>query len=424
MTIDKVKILLFNRGDFSYLAERFARDAAQVWSYTPILGRQPKNRDDQIDAGKKGVEVVDDFEKYKDKADLIVFPDEFSGEICNRMWLEGKRAFGAGLASEYEIDRVLFLKTLKKLGLPVVKTVVTRGLDQAIKALTGQKDKYIKASYNRGDFDTVHFQTLETFMPWFDYQRSKLGIGVSESIELLIQDSFPAVVESGCDRYIVRGKRTPTGTIGYEMKDKWYIYRAVKTIPKILDDIDAKMETVFKGEVKDNKLAKGVYSGAYSTEVRINEKGESRFTDLTARFGSPPGEGICETYKTFTQDVFDVADGKMPKMEYEFEYGAMINLVSSWNEEKEICVQFPKEMENNVKLKHSYKHKDNFYCVPNDSSGYFGVVVAQDKTLKGAINKVNEMARQVVALDLEYQHIPYGKADRIVADGRKFGVLM
>ena len=64
MTIDKVKILLFNRGDHSFLAERFARDCAKVWSFTPILGRQPRSRDDQIDSGIKGVETVDDFDKY------------------------------------------------------------------------------------------------------------------------------------------------------------------------------------------------------------------------------------------------------------------------------------------------------------------------------------------------------------------------
>jgi hypothetical protein len=221
---------------------------------------------------------------------------------------------------------------------------------------------------------------------------------------------------------MVRGKRTPTGTIGYEEKDKWYIYRVVKKIPKILDDIDAKLETVFQDEVKNNKLAKGAYSGAISSEVRINDKSESRLVDLTTRFGSPPGEGICETYTTFTQDVFDVADGKMPKMEYALEYGAMINLVSSWNETEEICVQYPKEMEKNVKLRHSYKHKGNMYCVPNESSGYFGCVVSQDKTLRGAVNKVNEMAKQVIALDLEYDHIPLGKAEKMAQDGRKFGV--
>ena len=44
-----------------------------------------------IGQGLPGVEKIDDFEAYKDKADLIVFPGEFDGEVCDRMWKEGNR---------------------------------------------------------------------------------------------------------------------------------------------------------------------------------------------------------------------------------------------------------------------------------------------------------------------------------------------
>lgn len=411
MTIDKVKILLFNRGDHSFLAERFARDCAKVWSFTPILGRQPRSRDDQIDSGIKGVETVDDFDKYAEKADLIVFPGEFEGEQCDKWRKRGKRVFGSGLNAEIEINKILFLDTLKKVGLPIIKTYLAHGLDDAIKYLTGKTDKWIKGVYNRGDFDSQHFQTMETFMPWFTYQRQKLGLGVSETIELLIQDAFPCVIESGWDGYVIGDKMSKTGTIGYEVKDKTYIYKVVDQCPKILDDVNKKMRTAFTN-----------YFGAYSTEVRINDKGESRFTDLTARLGSPPTEGICETYTTFTQDVFDVADGKEPQMKAPLKYGSMINLISSWNEKHEICVQFPKELEKNIKLRHSYKHKGNRYCVPNDSSGYFGVVSAQSNNLKDAIKKCNEMAKQVVCLDLEYSEIDLDKAEELIKGGRQHGI--
>lgn len=415
MSIDHQKILLWNRGDHSYLTERFARDAAEVWSYTPILGRQPKNRDDQIDSGLEGVEVIDDFEEYKDKADLIVFPGEFDGEVCDRMWKEGRRAFGSGLSAEIEINRTLFLDTLEKVGLPIIKTYKAEGFDAAIEYLKkhDNTDKYIKTSYCRGDFDTKHFQSVATFMPWFRYQRNRLGEGVSATIELLIQDAFPCACEGGGDRYIVDGKMTPTGSIGYEDKDKTYIYKIVTEYPKILNDIDKKMSPEFK------KLG---YRGAYSTEVRINESGEARFTDATCRFGSPPGEGICESYTSFTQDVFDVANGDKPKMEHKLKYGAMINLVSSWNEDNEVCVEFPKEFKNNIKLRHSYRHEDKYYCVPNESSGYFGVVVTQSNNLKEAINQANEIASQVICLDMEYHPVDLKKSEELIKAGQKFGI--
>ena len=416
MGIEHQKILLYNRGDHSFLAEKFAEDAAKIWSFTPIMGRQPKSMDDQIDSGLDGVEAVDDFDAYVKKADLIVFPGEFEGEKCHLLREEGYRVFGSGLCADIEINKILFLETLKKVGLPIIKTYRAEGLSDALNFLKDKTDKWIKGVYNRGDFDTKHFQTLETFMPWFIYQRNKLGVGASDTIELLIQDSFPAVVESGWDGYVIGDRMSKRGTIGYEDKDKTYIYKVVDECPKILDIVNQKMLKAFEG--------KGYY-GAYSTENRINNQGIDRFTDLTARFGSPPTEGICENYTTFTQDVFDVADGKEPEMKTDGDdYGAMIVLVSSWNETNEVCVQFPKEFKKNVKLRHSYKHKGEYYCVPNESSGYFGAVVSKGKTLKEAVEKVNEIAKEIVCLDLVYTPISMESAEQLVKNGKQFGLEM
>ena len=415
MGIEHAKVLFWDRGDHSYMSEALAQKAAQVWHYVPILGRQPRMKEDMIGSGLDGVEKIDDFEEYKDKADLIVFPGEFEGEICDRMWKEGRRAFGSGMSAELEINRILFLDTLKKVGLPVIKTYRAEGIEDAEQYLKKHDDRrfWIKTPYVRGEFDTVKFDNMITFKSWFNKLRNTLGAGGAAKIELLIQDDYPAVVEGGGDRYIVKGKRTPKGTIGYEEKDKWYIYKVVSEFPKIIDDIDKKMEPEFE------RLG---YSGAYSTEDRINESGQIRFTDLTARFGSPPGQGLCETYETFAQDIYDVANGDMPKMEEKKPYGAIIILDSFWNREQEICVDFPKEIQKNVKLSHSYKHDGHYYCLPNESSGCFGAVVSQGKTIKEAIDKCNEYAEQIICLDLTYHKIHYDKAAKPIKDGRRFGL--
>ena len=104
-----------------------------------------------------------------------------------------------------------------------------------------------------------------------------MGKEGSEKIELLLQDDFPAVVEGGDDRYNIDGKFTPKGLIGYEEKDKWYVYRAVSQIPSILDNVDQKLGPKFK---------KRGYRGAYSTEDRINKAGVTKLIDLTCRIGS------------------------------------------------------------------------------------------------------------------------------------------
>jgi hypothetical protein len=111
-------------------------------------------------------------------------------------------------------------------------------------------------------------------------------------------------------------------------------------------------------------------------------------------------------------------------MKCEDEYGAMIVLTSSWNDTEEICVQFPDEIKDNVKLRHAYKHNGDYHCLPNESSGYFGSVVAKAKTLKEAITKVNEYAEQIICLDLEYTPISMEKSEKLMANGRKVGIEM
>jgi hypothetical protein len=103
-------------------------------------------------------------------------------------------------------------------------------------------------------------------------------------------------------------------------------------------------------------------------------------------------------------------------------YGAIIILDSSWCDDDEICVDFPKEIQKNVKLSHDYKHKGHYYCLPNEHSGYFGAVVSQGKTMKEAIDKCNEYAEQIICLGLSYTRINYDKAAKYIKDGRKYGI--
>ena len=421
MGISHSKVLVFSRGYHEYISEALAKQAAEVWSFTPILGQQPRSREDMIGQGLPGVEKIDDFEAYKDKADLIVFPGEFDGEVCDRMWKEGRRAFGSGLSAEFEIDRKLFLNTLKKVGLPSIKTYLAEGFDDAIAYFKKRGDitLWVKTPYCRGDFDTIKFESLNTFMSWINVMKVNLGEGASAKIELLIQDDFPIKgggVESGGDRYIVRGVRTPKGFIGYERKDAGYIYRVTDDFPQVVDEIDKKMEPMFK--------EKG-YSGAWSSEFRINKDGVRRFTDATCRFGSPPSQGVVASYSTFPQDVFDVANGDMPEMKEVDSHGAIIILTSWFNQEHEICVEYPKEIEDNVKLQHTYIHDKKHYCLPNDAKdGYFGAVVATASSAEKAAKKVNEIAGQVKCVGLEYSEINIREMKETIKDGEAFGIFI
>ena len=106
---------------------------------------------------------------------MIVFPGEFDGEVCDRIWKEGGCAFGSGLSADYEIDKELLLATLDEVGLKPIYTYISEGLDEAIKYLTGKENKWVKVPYSRGDFETLHYQNMKTFEGWFQLQESRIG---------------------------------------------------------------------------------------------------------------------------------------------------------------------------------------------------------------------------------------------------------
>jgi hypothetical protein len=145
---------------------------------------------------------------------------------------------------------------------------------------------------------------------------------------------------------------------------------------------------------------------------------------LTARFGSPPGEGQFLTWKKFGQAMSDIADGKVPVLEENAEYGAIIILTSWFNEDNEICVEFPKEFEDNIKLKNDYKHEGKYYCVPNESDGFFGAVVTVGKSVKEVTEKAKEIASEVHCIGLEYDESVFDKAQEAIESGKQFGVIL
>ena len=412
MGIEHARIIAYDRGDYTFLTEKLAESAAEVWSFTPIMGRQPKYKEDQIGSGFDGVEKIDDFEAYVDKADLIFFPGEFDGELCDKLRKQGHRTFGSGLNAELEINRIAFLEALEKVGLKVIKTYLAEGLDEAYEYLKDKTDKWLKFNYCRADLETFHYQNMKTFKGWIDHYKVSLGVKAAAEMDILIQDSFPSIVESGTDRYVIGNKMSLKGTFGYEDKDKSYIYKVTDKFPEILDEVDQKIATQFKD-----------YFGAYSSEDRINKNGDRRFTDLTARFGLPPSEGICEIYKKFGQDVLDVANGVMPKMEEKAPYGSIILLSSDWNTDQEICVDYPKEFKDNVKLSHSYKFKGDHFCLPNENDGYFGAVVTYGNSVKEVAEQANEIAEQVICLQKKYDPIDLKSMEETIKNGEKFGII-
>ena len=150
----------------------------------------------------------------------------------------------------------------------------------------------------------------------------------------------------------------------------------------------------------------GIYNGAFSTEVRETES-KSVFIDLTARVGSPPGELQCEQVKDYPKGVYLASKGIMPKRSANGLYGAEIILTSSWYEKgKELHVEYPKEYEQNIKLKGCYRQGGKDKIVNIGNGGFFGAVVTWDVKWQTACERASEIAESIKAEEYDYKKNP------------------
>jgi hypothetical protein len=201
--------------------------------------------------------------------------------------------------------------------------------------------------------------------------------------------------------------------VGYEVKDKGFIGKVFLETPEIIKGINDAFAPTFK------KLG---YQGAYSTEIRVTEKGEPYYIDATCRVPSPPGEVICELYENWAEAVWQLASGELPELKPKGKFAAEVILTSGWYDTHELNVKFPKDIAQWVKLKNHTKREGEYYCIPNGNGEFFGAVVAYADTQDEAIKLVLERAEQVVADELEYDDTIFDKAADSIKAGEQFGI--
>jgi phosphoribosylamine--glycine ligase len=90
------------------------------------------------------VDKVDDWEKFKDWADVIVFDDVGFGDIANKLRKEGKKVVGGSpYTDELELDRNFGQEEMKNAGINTVSNWSFRDFDEAIKFIQKNPDRYV-----------------------------------------------------------------------------------------------------------------------------------------------------------------------------------------------------------------------------------------------------------------------------------------
>lgn len=404
--------LVYDRGLYLFMAEKLAETFKKVYYYMPQSEPYPCSKTAKIGTGLK-VERIYEFWSYVDKADLIVFPDCYDGEMQHWLREKGYTVFGNGRGEKLEMDKVFFLETLEKAGLSVSRTYRAEGIDDLIKYLEKHEDEcWLKTSYYRGDFETKKFTSMAQIMPWIDHLKTRIGRNEAD-IEILVQDKIESEVEVGYDGFCIDGQYTINSVTGYEIKDRGFVASVQPEPPEVVQYINDKISGVFK------ELG---YRGHFSTEIRVTKDGEPYFIDPTCRLPSPPSELMVELYENYAEIVWEVANGRVPVPKAKAKYGAELILTSESAEDMSLCVSVPKGIRQFVKLKNHMKEGNDYFCIPNGNAQFFGAVIALGDTAEEAMSKALEYVQQIEADDLHINDDVFKAANEQIANGKKFGV--
>ena len=329
--------------------------------------------------------------------------------------------FSAVKSEPVEVNRKEAYELLDKAGLPVPtyrgrpvwEQGYITGINAAREALKNEKDKFIKTAYYRQDMETYKY--LNSFLSnwWFDERIARTGEG-HEDFEVIIEDMIESCCEGGYDTPMLNGDIPKNIMIGYEAKDSLYGARIVETLPKVMLDVHNAKKSIFK--------ERG-YQAWYSTEMRFDKNGVPHPIDDTIRLGSPPNELYIEQYTTFPQNVWDLANGVMPVLKPQKEYGFLIALWVEAGCKRWAAVQYPDDIAWAVKLKNSRKVKQGFFVLPKDKNGDIGAVIGLGKTLLEAKTQAFEHLKLIKCDLLEHgDEKDYIVIEEAIKAGEKFGI--
>jgi hypothetical protein len=416
LNLKEKSVLVFDYGLFICIAKRLAEDFGKVYYYVPWKCDFPTSDRDWMGRGIPGIEKIREFHKYKDKVDMLCFCDMYDGDLQQHLRNRGYKVFGAGGAEKFERNRWLFKKALVDLKLSVPKTVRVVGIDNLRKYLSSVEGvKWLKTSEFRGDFETQKHENMDSTNLWIDDLASKMIPPRQATIEILVEDAVEGV-ESGWDGFVSNGIYSTYGTVGYEIKGDGFLCKVFKE-----SELPAPIALINK---KTTPMLKDYY-GAYSTEVRVGKDGIPYYVDMSARFGSPPAELMCELYENFSEVVWDLAHGLIPHPRPIAKYGSLIRLKSDWLMKRPTYIKYPKEIDRWVKLRD--------YCIDEKTGKIYGIptlaqcstvgsVIGLSDSLESSMQLCKDRASMIEGNEINWCKEIFAKGMAEIREGLKFGI--
>lgn len=351
----------------------------------------------------------------EDEIDLWVFLDLYQGGLQEFLRATGRRVWGSGMGEEMELQRWQFKEHLKTLGLPVQKMEHIFGMDKLREYLKKNENKYVKTSFTRGDFETFHHEKYSLTEPRLDELSHTLG-AKKDQYEFIVEDEIPDAVEVGYDGFVIDGKYPSLAMMAYEIKDCGMVgtVRPYELLAEPVKLVNSKMSKDFLGYG---------YRGFFCSEIRYTKKKEAFFIDPCCRLGTPSNELLQVLFEGWPEVIWNGAGGIITTPKTKAKFGALAMIVSEWAVNDWLCVEYPVEIDEFVKLRFHVKKGDKNYVVPNVIGiPDVGCVLGTGNTLEEAIKVCKDMAGLVKGFQVSVNVSSLDKGLEVVKEGEKFGI--
>lgn len=403
-------------GNYIKVAQRLSKDFSKVYYFAPfVINGFPEHNPVDIGRGISEIIKITDWEDYFEEIDIFIFPDlYYSGlqELLRRM---GKLVYGSGKGGQMETDRGGMKRLQKEIGLPINEYEEVDGVYELEERLKVLEDKYIKSSL-RGEGETFHHQNYTLSKEELKGMKQRMGI-FDKKEKYIIESPIKSIAEVGIDTMVCDGEYLEESFSGIEVKDVGFVGKMMryKELPKQLKIVTDKLAPVFQTYG---------YRGPYSNEVRIGEDKLGYLIDQTCRHPSPPTSAILCLYENFSEVVWSIASGIVPKVKYKYQWGVQFIMTSELAKTDPVAIQFPMEYRDQIDIKNLVIDDDGtYFYTPNGTPMCeVGSVVGLGHTMEQAIKMATEIAETVKGFDLKINTDCIGDVKKQIANLNKNGI--
>lgn len=422
--IADVTACVIDRGTFWPVATRLARDCKKVYYHNPNGDQFKTVAKNCLGYGHEDVELIDDgYWKIKNEIDLWVFPDCDDHGLQWQLESEHRPVWGSKDAYAEETMRGVWIETCERIGLPMPRTHVIKGLTN-LRLFFREHERetfFVKISTFRGDCETFKACEPCAIENKLDVLALKFG-PFKESRTFYVQEPIDTDIEGGADSYYVNGDYPNKIILGYERKGESY-FATWK------DREDMPPEIWKSSEAIAPLLAGYNYCNMVSSEVWVKQHPEHRIGDSESfmldpclRFPSPAGEEELEMYENFSEIIYRGACGEMVQPEMAAKFCGEAVIAYCGDREGWKSIQVPEEVRRWVKLYACGYEDGAYHFPPSQDPDAIGCAVALGDTPEEVVDKLKEISEALEDCAVELKIEPMAHLFKEIEEAKKQGI--